>query len=166
MRARYYSVAPSCISRVGNSARDTRVQSCTVISAGVAPEISEDAVPTIQAPQHWTTIQRRPSRYYPISLQLRYKAKFKLGPVYGFAQTKMMSSQDIIFAPGNRLAPGMNAEVVLDWPRLRDDWIHLELVLKVSITSNQDGVVEAHIVMYIFRTRPAREPPEQLALQS
>jgi hypothetical protein len=62
MRARYYSVAPFCISRVGNSARDTRVQSCTVISVGVAPEISEDAVPTIQAPQHWTTIQTRPSR--------------------------------------------------------------------------------------------------------
>ena len=66
-----------------------------------------------------------------------------------------MSSQDLIFAPGEGLKRRMNAEIVLDWPRLRDDWIHLELVLKVTITSKQDGVVEARIVTYVFRTRQA-----------
>ena len=64
----------------------------------------------------------------------------------------MISNQDIIFASGDGLAPGMNAEIVLDWPRLRDDWIHLELVLRVTITSNQDNVAEARILAYDFRT--------------
>ena len=64
----------------------------------------------------------------------------------------MISNQDIIFASADALAPGMNAEIVLDWPRLRDDWIHLELVLRVTITSNQDNVAEARILAYDFRT--------------
>jgi len=37
-----------------------------------------------------------------VSLQLCYKAT-KRGPVQGFGQTRMMSSQDIIFAPGSCL---------------------------------------------------------------
>lgn len=64
----------------------------------------------------------------------------------------MISHRDIIFASGDGLAPGMNAEIVLDWPGLRDDWIHLELVLRVTITSNQDNVAEARILAYDFRT--------------
>jgi hypothetical protein len=69
----------------------------------------------------------------------------------------MLSGKDIIFAPGYELEPGMNAEIVLDWPRLRDGWIHLELVLKVTITSNQDDVIGARIVAYEFRIRRAGE---------
>jgi len=67
----------------------------------------------------------------------------------------MMSTQVIVFVPGYELEPGMNAEVVLDWPRLREGWIHLELVLKVTIKSNQDGVIGARIVAYEFRIRQA-----------
>lgn len=109
--------------------------------------------------------QTAPGRYL-IPLQLRYRANSKLGSVHGFGQTRMMSSKDIIFAPGDRLAPGMNAEIVLDWPRLRDGWIHLELVLRVIVTSNQGGVIEAQIVAYAFRTRPSGEAPEQISSQS
>jgi hypothetical protein len=123
--------------------------------------MSENELTTGQEPRHPTA----PGQY-PISLQLRYKATSKLGLVHGTGETKMMSSKDIIFAPGAGLAPGMNAEIVLDWPRLRDEWINLELVLKVSIASNQDGVIEAHIVTSAFRTRPPAEPPEQIASQS
>jgi hypothetical protein len=131
-------------------------------TAGLRPQkMSENEATTAQGPPHSTA----PGRY-PISLQLRYKANSKLGPVHGSGQTRMMSSKDIIFAPGAGLEPGMNAEIVLDWPCLRDDWIHLELVLKVSITSNQDGVIEARIVVFAFRTRPSGEPPEQIASQS
>jgi hypothetical protein len=121
----------------------------------------ENDVTTGQGPWHPTA----PGRY-PISLQLRYKATSKLVPVHGTGQTRMMSSKGITFAPGIRLVPGMNAEIVLDWPCRRDDWIHLELVLKVSITSNQDGVIEAQIVVSAFRTCPSGEPPEQIASKS
>jgi hypothetical protein len=114
-----------------------------------------------QEPRHPAALDR-----YPIPLQLQYKANSKLGPVHGLGQTRMMSSKDIIFAPGVGLAPGMNAEIVLDWPHLRGDWIYLELVLKVSITGNQDGVIEAHILRSAFRTCPPGEPPEQIASQS
>ena len=116
-------------------------------------------------PPRWTRGQE-PTRRYLIALRLRYRAKTKHGQLSGFGQTRMMSSKDITFDGGNGLEPGMNAEIVLDWPRLRDGWIHLELVLKVTINVHHDGVVEAYIVTYVFRTRPEGEPPKQIALQS
>jgi hypothetical protein len=112
-----------------------------------AQKRSENGEITGQSPSPQTV----PGRY-PISLKLEYKAKSKLGSVDGFGQTRMMSSKDIIFAPGYKLAPGMNAEIVLDWPWLRDGWIHLELVLRVTITSNEDSVIEAQVLAYAFRT--------------
>jgi hypothetical protein len=95
---------------------------------------------------------QEPTRRYPIALQLRYKAKTKHGPLAGSGQTRMISSKDIIFDGGNGLEPGMNAEIVLDWPCLLDDRIRLQLVLGVTITGSQDGVTEAHILAYDFRT--------------
>jgi hypothetical protein len=88
---------------------------------------------------------------YPVSLQLRYKARSKLGIVLGFGQTRMMSSRDIIFAPDDGLEPGMNVEIVLGWPSFLDDY-RLHLVLQVTITGTQDGEAEASILSYYFRT--------------
>ena len=80
---------------------------------------------------------------------MRYKATSKRGPLQGFGQTRMMSSQDIVFVPGYELEPGMKAEIVLDWPPLLHDR-HLQLMLQVAITGTQDGVVEARILGYPF----------------
>jgi hypothetical protein len=103
---------------------------------------------------------QEPARRYPIALPLRYKAKIKHGPLYGFGQSRMISSKDIIFDGGKGLEPGMNAEIVLEWPCLLDDRIRLQLVLRVAITGSQDGVTEAHILAYEFRTRgPAEGEP-------
>ena len=88
---------------------------------------------------------------YSVSLRLRYKATSKLGQLQGFGQTTMMSSKDIIFAPSIGLEPGMNAEMVVDWPGLLDDR-HLQLMLQVTITGSQNGVPEARILAYHFRT--------------
>ena len=107
---------------------------------------------TTLRPQHWTRTQGPPHRY-PIRLQLRYKAKTKYGPLYGFGQTRMMSSKDIIFEVGNELKPGMKAEIAVAWPLLLDGHIRLQLVLEATITSSQDGVTEARILAYDFRTR-------------
>jgi len=74
--------------------------------------------------------------------------------VLGFGQTTMMSSQEIIFAAGDGLVPGMAAEVVLAWPFLLDDRIPLQLVLDATITGSHDGVAEARILAYDFRIRP------------
>jgi len=71
----------------------------------------------------------------------------------------MISSKDIIFDGGKGLEPGMNAEIVLEWPRLLDDRIRLQLVLRVTITGSQDGVTEARIQTYDFRTRGPAEGP-------
>ena len=83
---------------------------------------------------------------------MRYKATSKLGQLQGFGQTTMMSSKDIIFAPSIGLEPGMNAEMVVDWPGLLDDR-HLQLLLRVTITGKHDGVAEARILAYHFRTQ-------------
>ena len=106
-----------------------------------------------------TDHERAPDRY-PVSLQLRYKAKSNWGMVFGFGQTRMMSSRDIMFAPDDGLEPGMTAEIVVDWPPLLDDRIRLQLVLQVMITGTQDGVTEARILAYDFL---ARGPSEQRA---
>ena len=63
-----------------------------------------------------------------------------------------MSSKDIIFGLGEGLQPGMNAEIVVAWPRLLDGRIRLQLVLDVIITGSQDGVTEARILTHDFRT--------------
>jgi hypothetical protein len=101
-----------------------------------------------------TTAHEKASDRYPVSLPLLYKSKSNRGLVFGFGQTRMMSSQDLVFGPGHGLERGMNAEIVVAWPPRLDDRILLELVLKVSITDSQDGVAEARILTYDFRTRP------------
>ena len=98
---------------------------------------------------------------YPVSLRLRYKATSNPGPVHYFGQTRMMSSKDIVFAPGDGLQPGMIAEIVVAWPPLLDDRILLELVLKVSITDSQDGVAEARILAYDFRAADSPEATQR-----
>ena len=124
-----------------------------MIAAGhVAPEISEDEVTTIQGPQHRMAIQG-PPHWYPIPLPLRYKATSKYGMVLGFGQIRMMSSQDIIFAADDKLKPGMEAQIALPWPFLLDGRIPLQLVLDTTITGSQNGVAEARILAYDFRTR-------------
>jgi hypothetical protein len=91
-------------------------------------------------------------------LELRYKAKTEYGPLYGFGQARMMSSKDIIFGGGgDGLKPGMKAEIAVAWPFLLDGRIRLQLVLEVRITGSHDGVTEARIVAYHFRTRGPAE---------
>ena len=107
-----------------------------------------------------TAHERVPDRY-PVSLQLCYRATSKRGPVEGFGQTRMMSSRDIIFAPDDGLEPGMTAEIVVDWPPLLDDRIRLQLVLQVTITGSKDGVAEASIWAYDFRTCRAGEAEQR-----
>jgi hypothetical protein len=113
-------------------------------------------VTTVQGPKRRTVIHG-PVRWYLIPLRLRYKAKSKQGPVQGFGQTRLMSSKEIIFAAGEGLEPGMTAEVALAWPFLLGGRVPLQLVLQVRIVSSDDGVVEAQILEYDFRTAgPAR----------
>ena len=119
--------------------------------------IWEDKLRTTQKPQGRTATQRAPCRYYAIPLQLGYKATSKLGPLYGFGQIRVISSKDIIFGPGDGLQTGMNAEIVIAWPSLLDGRIRLQLVIDAIITSRKDGVAEARILAYDFRTRgPAK----------
>ena len=73
----------------------------------------------------------------------------------GLGQTRMMSSQDIIFAAGDGLEPGMMAEIAVAWPLLLDGHIRLQLVLETAITGGRHGVAEARILAYHFRTRRA-----------
>ena len=110
---------------------------------------------TIQGPQRRRVIHG-PVRWYPIPLQLRYNATSTQGPVQGFGQAAMMSSEDIIFAAGDGLEPGMTAKVALSWPFLLDGRVRLQLVLQVMITGSQEGVAEAHILAYDFHTAGQR----------
>jgi hypothetical protein len=73
--------------------------------------------------------------------------------VHGFGQTRMISSQDIIFTSGHGLEPGMETQIALAWPFLLDGRVPLQLVLDTTITDTQDGVAGARILAYDFRTR-------------
>jgi hypothetical protein len=107
-------------------------------------------VTTVQGPQHRRTIQGA-SRQYEIPLQLRYKATSKQGPLYGLGQSRLISSRDITFSPSDGLTPGMNADIAVDWPRLLDGRIRVQLALQVTIIGTQEGVAEARIMTYDFR---------------
>jgi hypothetical protein len=85
------------------------------------------------------------------------KAISKHRLVCGFGQTRMISSKEIIFASGDGLRPGVDAEIVVAWPRLLDDRIPLQLFLQVTINGSQDNVTEARIRSYDFRTRRPKE---------
>jgi hypothetical protein len=120
----------------------------------------KDEMTTTQGPQHWKATRAAPRRY-PIPLQLHYKATSKLGPLYGFGQIRLISSKHIIFGPSDGLQPGMKAEIVVAWPRLLDGRIRLQLVLDAIITGSRDGLTEARILAYQFRTRgPAKAGAE------
>jgi hypothetical protein len=114
-------------------------------------EISEDEL---------TSTQRTPRRY-PVPFQLRYKAISNHGTLHGFGQSRMMSSKDIVFAPGDGLEPGMKAEIAVAWPFLLDGHIRLQLVLETTITGSQGGVAEARILSYHFRTRRSEEAEQR-----
>ena len=115
---------------------------------------------TTQGPQHRATIRVAPG-WYPVSLQLRYKTTSKHGPLYGFGETRMMSSKDIIFGPSEGLKAGMGAEIAVAWPLLLDGHIHLQLVLDAIITASEDGLAAARILAYDFRTcRPGWARPQ------
>ena len=106
-----------------------------------------------------TSAQRLPRRY-PIPFQLRYKATSREGTLHGFGQSRMISSKDIIFGPGDGLEPGMKAEIAVAWPFLLDGHIRLQLILETTIIRSQAGVAEARILSYHFRTRkPAEAEP-------
>ena len=77
----------------------------------------------------------------------------------GFGQTTMVSSQDISFTPSDGLQRGMNAEIVVAWPRLLDNRVRLQLVLQAMISGSEDGVAEARILAYDFRTAGPAETP-------
>ena len=118
---------------------------------------------TTRTPWRTAETERAPGRY-AVSLQLHYRVTSQLG-LAGFGQTIMMSSQDIVFVPSDGLEPGMNAEIVVDWPPLLDNRIRLQLVLQVTITGSQDGEAEARIRTYDFCTRQSGGAPKQIALQ-
>ncbi len=106
-------------------------------------------------------------RRYPLPLPLRYRTTPKHGTLHGFGQARMISSQDIIFAAANGLKPGMEAEIALAWPFLLEERTHLQLVLEATITDSEDGVTEARIMTYDFRTRrpPLVPDIERVGLQ-
>jgi hypothetical protein len=107
-----------------------------------------------------TSAHRQPRRY-PIAFQLRYKATSRNGTLHGFGQSRMISSKDIIFEPGDGLEPGMKAEIAIAWPFLLDGHIRLQLVLETTVTASQDGVAEARILSYHFRTRRPAEADQR-----
>ena len=103
------------------------------------------------------TSAQRPPRRYPIAFELRYKAISRNRTSHGFGQSRMMSSKEIVFEPGDALEPGAKAEIAIAWPFLLDGHIRLQLVLETTITSSGNGVAEARILSYHFRTRRPAE---------
>jgi hypothetical protein len=81
--------------------------------------------------------------------------------VHGFGQSRIISSKDIIFEPGDGLEAGMKAEISIAWPFLLDGHIRLQLVLETAITSIEGGVAEARIFSYHFRTRRVAEAAQK-----
>ena len=75
--------------------------------------------------------------------------------VLGYGQTRMISSQDIIFfAARDGLKPGMEAQIALAWPFLLDGRVPLQLVLDTTITG--DRTPQKPLVAWRHRLGPSQ----------
>jgi hypothetical protein len=56
----------------------------------------------------------------------------------------------------------MNAEIVLEWPRLLEGRIRLRLVLEATITDSRHGLARARVALYDFRIAGLAEEKKEL----
>lgn len=92
---------------------------------------------------------------FPLVLRLRYKAKSENGTVFGSGYTEWIGSKGIAFSAGEGIREQMRTEVAIEWPFLLENRVRLQLTMEATVTRIVEGIAEARILNYDFRTRGA-----------
>jgi hypothetical protein len=92
-------------------------------------------------------------RRYPILLELQWKLirrKRVLG--VGKGSTLDLSSGGILFASDRALPKGLNVELAISWPALRDNVAAMQLVVKGRIVRTEGCRTAIRMTQHEFRT--------------
>ena len=96
-------------------------------------------------------------RRYPVQLDLRYKVLRGSKCIQeGIGRTSECSSAEVSFTADQRLTPGTEMQLSLDWPIPLDGICPLQLVISGRITRSRDEGTTLKIVRHEFRTRGLR----------
>jgi hypothetical protein len=101
--------------------------------------------------------ERRYSQRFPVELALSHRLLGdRSDQSRGAGTTVNLSGKGLLFASADRLEPGSNVEVALEWPVDLDGTTALRLVVEGRVVRCSGGQVAVRIRRYEFRTRIAR----------
>lgn len=100
----------------------------------------------------------KPPVRFPLTMGLRYRTKSVHATVSGTSATKWIGSRQIAFAETEDIDENMKIQIAIAWPFLLEDRVRLQLVIEAIVTKVADGIVEAAIMQYDFRTRKDEVP--------
>jgi hypothetical protein len=100
----------------------------------------------------------KPPVRFPLTMGLRYRTKSEHAIVTGTSATKWIGSRQIAFAASEDIQEGMKIQIAIAWPYLLGDRVRLQLIIEAFVTKVAEGIAEAAILQYDFRTRKEQEP--------
>jgi hypothetical protein len=103
---------------------------------------------------------QKPPVRFPLNMALRYRMKSEPAIVSGTSATKWIGSRQIAFAAGEDIQEKAKIQIAIAWPHLLDDHVRLQLKIEAIVTKVANGIAEASILQYDFRTCKDREPAD------
>jgi hypothetical protein len=100
----------------------------------------------------------KPLVRFPLTMALRYQITSEQATVSGVSATKWIGSRQIAFAACEDIEEKSKIHIAIAWPILLEDRVPLQLTIKAIVTKVANGIAEAAILQYDFRTRKDQEP--------
>jgi len=101
-----------------------------------------------------TTLERRSSVRFPLTLDVRYSVLHRNGPTEtGAGQLIDVSSSGLRFSAQAPLETGLKLDVAINWPVLLDGRTQLQLTVSGVVVRSSGTEVSMRIQKHDFRTR-------------
>ncbi len=98
--------------------------------------------------------ERRASRRFPLTLEVRYAVSGRVAPVEtGSGLSINLSSSGMSFMADRPLLPGQKLAIAIDWPVRLDGSVNLQLILSGLVIRSKGTVTAMEILRYEFKTR-------------
>ncbi|MEJ7607938.1 MAG: PilZ domain-containing protein [Bryobacteraceae bacterium] len=103
--------------------------------------------------QFGSSRERRGSDRFSIEHEVRFKILSKRSaPEEGVGKTINISSNGVLFATEQTIAPGKRIELSISWPAQLDNKCSLKLVARGRVARMEEGRAAVEILQYEFRT--------------
>jgi PilZ domain len=110
-----------------------------------------------------TTLERRASTRFPLTLDVRYTVWGRQAEDAGSGRTIDLSSSGLSFIADRPLSVGQKLDVCIDWPALLDGNVQLQLMISGVVVRTKETVTALQIRRHEFKTRRVRlkiAPPQ------